>query len=90
MLCLFAAEAAHDDRASNASAACLAEEHPGRIHFAIAAPTAEAVTEYHQAAQTVGGKDNGAPGHRAHYPEGGVGTFVIDPWNNNIEVAYRP
>ena len=66
------------------------EENPGRIHFAISAPSAEAVSKYHSAAVAAGGKDNGAPGHRAHYPEGGVGCFCIDPWNNNIEVAFRP
>jgi hypothetical protein len=37
-----------------------------------------------------GGTDNGAPGHRAHYGPGGVGCFVVDLDDNNIEVAFRP
>ena len=44
-----------------------ADENPGRIHFAIAAPCADAVKAYHAAAVANGGTDNGAPGHRAHY-----------------------
>ena len=37
-----------------------------------------------------GGTDNGAPGFRAHYAPDGVGCFVIDLDDNNIEVVYRP
>lgn len=37
-----------------------------------------------------GGTDNGAPGPRAHYGPNGVGCFVIDLDDNNIEVVYRP
>ena len=67
-----------------------AEATPGRIHFAISAPSEAAVNEYHKLALAAGGKDNGAPGHRAHYPENGVGCFVIDLDDNNVEVVYRP
>ncbi|CAL5224284.1 g6950 [Coccomyxa viridis] len=63
------------------------DENPGRIHFAIAAPSADAVKAYYAAALANGGTDNGAPGHRAHYGPEGVGTFVIDLDNNNIEVV---
>lgn len=60
------------------------------MHFAIAAPSAEAVKEYYKLALEAGGKDNGGPGHRGHYPPDGIGCFVIDLDDNNIEVVYRP
>lgn len=44
-----------------------AEEHPSRLHFAIAAPSAEAVKASYTAAIAHGGTDNGGPGYRAHY-----------------------
>lgn len=66
------------------------EEAPTRIHFAIAAPSNEAVKEYYTLALENGGTDNGAPGHRDHYGPNGTGTFVIDLDNNNIEAAFRP
>ncbi|CAL8462738.1 g2271 [Coccomyxa elongata] len=66
------------------------EEAPARIHFAIAAPSEEAVKEYYKLALENGGTDNGAPGNRAHYGPNGTGCFVIDLDNNNIEVAFRP
>lgn len=44
-----------------------AEEHPGRIHFAVAAPSSDAVKAFYSAALANGGTDNGAPGYRAHY-----------------------
>jgi hypothetical protein len=38
-----------------------------------------------------GGKDNGAPGIRAHYHENYYGAFVHDPDGNNIEaVCQKP
>jgi catechol 2,3-dioxygenase-like lactoylglutathione lyase family enzyme len=63
------------------------EENPTRIHFAILAPTEEAVKQYHEKAVSAGGTDNGSPGKRDHYD--GIGCFVIDPDNNNIEVCYH-
>jgi len=44
-----------------------AEEKPGRIHFAIAAPSSDAVKAFYSAALANGGTDNGAPGYREHY-----------------------
>lgn len=64
-----------------------AENAPTRIHFAISAPSADAVKAFHQAAISAGGKDNGAPGHRDHYDQGVIGCFVIDLDDNNIEVC---
>ena len=37
---------------------------------------AEAVSEYHAAAVKAGGKDNGAPGHRAPLPRGRRGLLL--------------
>lgn len=31
----------------------------------------------------------GAPGPRSHYSEGGIGCFVIDADDNNVEVAFQ-
>ena len=69
------------------SAFLYAESNPARVHFAISAPSAEAVKAYHEAAISAGGKDNGAPGPRDHYASGVIGAFVIDLDDNNIEVC---
>ncbi|KAK9814977.1 hypothetical protein WJX73_003797 [Symbiochloris irregularis] len=68
----------------------LQEENPKRLHFVLHAPTPEAVSAFYKTAQAHGGKAHGDPGYRAHYKEGGVGCFIIDPWDNNIEVVYDP
>jgi catechol 2,3-dioxygenase-like lactoylglutathione lyase family enzyme len=65
------------------------ESSPTRIHFAISAPTAEAVQSFYDTALKHGGIDNGAPGPRGHN-EGGSTCFIIDKDNNNVEVDYRP
>jgi catechol 2,3-dioxygenase-like lactoylglutathione lyase family enzyme len=46
-----------------------------------------AVDAFYQAAIKQGGKDNGAPGVRAHYHPHYYGAFVIDPDGNNIEAV---
>ena len=66
-----------------------AESEPGRLHFAILAPSEKAVQEYYNSALSAGGTDSGAPGPRDHYGPGGIGTFVTDLDNNNIEVCYH-
>lgn len=38
---------------------------------------------------TIGCDCAGEPGHREHYAPGGIGTFVIDPDDNNIEVVHQ-
>lgn len=49
------------------------------------------VDAFYAAAIAAGGKDNGAPGVRAHYHPGYYGAFVLDPDGNNIEaVCYLP
>ena len=43
------------------------------------------VDEFHAAAVKAGGKDNGAPGVRAHYHSNYYAAFVISPSGHNLE-----
>jgi catechol 2,3-dioxygenase-like lactoylglutathione lyase family enzyme len=61
---------------------------PG-FHVAFAAPGREAVGEFHRAALGHGGRDNGAPGLRAHYGPHYYAAFVIDPDGHNIEAVFN-
>jgi catechol 2,3-dioxygenase-like lactoylglutathione lyase family enzyme len=66
------------------------EPGPGR-HYAFTADTRAEVDAFHQAALAAGGRDNGAPGIRAHYHPNYYGAFVFDPDGNNIEaVCHAP
>jgi catechol 2,3-dioxygenase-like lactoylglutathione lyase family enzyme len=61
------------------------------LHIAIATKDRAAVDAFHKAALTAGGKDNGAPGVRAHYHPNYYGAFVLDPDGHNIEaVCHAP
>src|SRR5437868_13839191 len=61
------------------------------VHIAIAAKDRAAVDAFYHAAMAAGGKDNGAPGIRAHYHANYYGAFVLDPDEHNIEaVCHRP
>jgi catechol 2,3-dioxygenase-like lactoylglutathione lyase family enzyme len=63
---------------------------PGR-HVAFTANSRAEVDAFHEAALAAGGRDNGAPGIRAHYHPNYYGAFVIDPDGNNIEaVCHKP
>jgi catechol 2,3-dioxygenase-like lactoylglutathione lyase family enzyme len=57
------------------------------IHLAFASRDRKAVDAFHAAALKAGGKDNGAPGPRAHYHPHYYGAFVLDPDGNNIEAV---
>jgi catechol 2,3-dioxygenase-like lactoylglutathione lyase family enzyme len=57
-----------------------------RVHVAFSGTRAQ-VDAFHAAAIGAGGKDNGAPGIRAHYHEHYYGAFVIDLDGHNIEVV---
>ncbi len=57
-----------------------------RVHVAFAGSRAQ-VEAFHAAAVAAGGKDNGAPGIRAHYHEHYYGAFVLDLDGHNIEVV---
>ncbi|MGC2689208.1 MAG: VOC family protein, partial [Pseudolabrys sp.] len=60
-------------------------------HVAIVANGRPAVDAFYRAALAVGGKDNGAPGLRAHYHPSYYAAFVLDPDGHNIEaVCHTP
>jgi len=62
------------------------EAGPGR-HYAFTAASRAAVGAFYKAALAAGGRDNGAPGIRAHYHPNYYAAFVIDPDGNNIEAV---
>jgi len=61
------------------------------LHVAILAKNRAAVDAFYHAAIAAGGRDNGAPGIRAHYHPDYYGAFVLDPDGHNIEaVCHAP
>jgi catechol 2,3-dioxygenase-like lactoylglutathione lyase family enzyme len=58
-----------------------------RAHVAFRAPDHAAVDRFHQGGLAKGGRDNGAPGHRADYSPTYYAAFLIDPDGNNIEAV---
>ena len=61
------------------------------LHVAISASDRATVDAFHRAALAAGGRDNGAPGIRAHYHPNYYGAFVLDPDGHNIEaVCHAP
>jgi len=66
-------------------------ERPAPLHLAFTAESHKQVQEFYAAALAAGGKDNGAPGLRAHYHPNYYGAFVIGPDGHNVEaVCHRP
>ena len=61
----------------------------GRHHVAFQAKDRATVDAFYRAALDHGGKDNGAPGVRAHYHPGYYAAFVLDPDGNNIEAVFH-
>ena len=62
-----------------------------KSHVAFRADTRAQVDAFHRAALAAGGRDNGAPGVRAHYHPNYYGAFVLDPDGHNIEaVCHSP
>lgn len=59
----------------------------GYAHVAFAVGERAAVDAFHAAALAAGGRDNGAPGLRAHYHPTYYGAFVLDPDGQNIEAV---
>jgi catechol 2,3-dioxygenase-like lactoylglutathione lyase family enzyme len=57
-------------------------------HMAYSAESKQEVEDFHAAAITHGGTDNGAPGYRKNYTPGYYAAFAFDPSGNNIEVVY--
>lgn len=61
------------------------------VHIAFVASSRSAVEAFYHAAIAAGGRDNGAPGLRAHYHPDYYGAFVLDPDGHNIEaVCHAP
>jgi len=59
----------------------------GATHIALSAKDRAAVDAFFEAATGAGGRDNGAPGLRAHYHENYYAAFVHDADGNNIEAV---
>lgn len=57
------------------------------IHAAFRAENRQQVDAFYHAAIGCGGRDNGAPGVRAHYHKDYYAAFVMDPDGHNIEVV---
>jgi catechol 2,3-dioxygenase-like lactoylglutathione lyase family enzyme len=57
------------------------------MHVAILAKDHATVDAFYRAAMAAGGRDNGAPGIRAHYHPNYYGAFVLDPDGHNIEAV---
>jgi catechol 2,3-dioxygenase-like lactoylglutathione lyase family enzyme len=67
------------------------DEKPAHLHLAFVAETRQQVDAFYRAALEAGGKDNGAPGVRAHYNANYYAAFIIDPDGHNIEaVCQKP
>jgi catechol 2,3-dioxygenase-like lactoylglutathione lyase family enzyme len=56
-------------------------------HVAFVARSRAEVAAFYSAAIAAGGRDNGAPGLRAHYHPNYFGAFVFDPDGHNIEAV---
>lgn len=59
----------------------------GRLHIALRADNRAQVDAFYAAAMAAGGRDNGAPGLRAHYHPSYYAAFVLDPDGHNIEAV---
>lgn len=59
----------------------------GGVHVAFRVEQRALVDAFYAAAIEAGGRDNGAPGIRAHYHADYYGAFVLDPDGHNIEVV---
>ncbi|MDY0872240.1 VOC family protein [Dongia rigui] len=75
--------------ADGKSSLCLFQtaEKPAHLHLAFVAETRDQVNDFHRAALTAGGTDNGAPGLRPLYHAHYYAAFVLDPDGHNIEVV---
>lgn len=59
------------------------------VHLAFMAPSVDAVDAWYKICLELNGKDNGAPGPRAHYHPGYYGAFIIDPNGWRIEACFH-
>ena len=63
----------------------VAREPASGLHFCFSAPTRKSVAEFHDAALSTGGRDNGKPGIRADYAPTYFAAYAIDPDGYHIE-----
>jgi catechol 2,3-dioxygenase-like lactoylglutathione lyase family enzyme len=64
---------------------------PPHGHICFAAPDRAAVHAFHATCLAQGGRDNGAPGLRAHYHPSYYAAFAFDPDGYQVEaVCHRP
>lgn len=56
-------------------------------HCCFKAMTRAQVRAFHAAGLAHGGRDDGAPGLRAHYHANYYGAFLLDPFGNRIEAV---
>ena len=59
----------------------------GGAHVAFDCPDRETVDRFHANGLAAGGRDNGAPGVRAHYDANYYAAYVLDPDGNNVEAV---
>ena len=59
----------------------------GGAHVAFDCPDRETVDRFHANGLAAGGRDNGAPGVRAHYDENYYAAYVLDPDGNTVEAV---
>lgn len=60
------------------------------VHIAFAAPSEQAVDEFHRYASAQGGCSEGEPGARPAYPKSDVyAAFVRDPFGNKLEAIFN-
>ena len=55
------------------------------LHFCFDAPTRASVDQFHAAALSAGGQDNGKPGLRTDYGPSYYAAFVVDPDGYRLE-----
>jgi len=59
----------------------------GSVHVAFTARSRAEVSAFYSVAVSMGGRDNGPPGIRAHYHPNYFGAFVLDPDGHNVEAV---
>jgi catechol 2,3-dioxygenase-like lactoylglutathione lyase family enzyme len=59
------------------------------LHLAIGVDDQQTVEQFHKAALTAGGRDNGGPGERPQYHAGYYGAYVLDPASTNLEAVFH-
>jgi len=80
---------AEDDGHSYLSIRAAAAIVADRRHWCFRAPNRAAVDAFHAAGLAHGGRDDGAPGVRAHYHPHYYAAFLLDPDGNRVEAVHH-